>query len=141
MILLDTSGLLAVFDRAARVHDRARAALESERAPWVVSPFVLAELDYLVKTRLGIAQELRTIEEMASGAYEIACFDRDDVQAAAVIVSKYLDLGVGLADASLVVLAGRYRTERILTLDERHFRVLQSPRGKPFTLVPADDHS
>ena len=139
MILLDTSGLLAVFDRASRVHDQARAALESERDTWIVSPFVLAELDYLVKTRLGIAQELRTVEEMASGAYDIATFDSDDVRAAAAVITQYYDLGIGLADASLVVLAGRYGTDRILTLDERHFRVLQSPRGKPFTLVPADD--
>jgi predicted nucleic acid-binding protein len=36
----------------------------------------------------------------------------------------------------LVVLAQRYRTDRLLTLDHRHFRVLRTQAGKPFTLLP-----
>jgi predicted nucleic acid-binding protein len=45
---------------------------------------------------------------------------------------------VGLADVSIVVLAGRYRTDRVLTLDERHFRALRTPQGASFTILPAD---
>ena len=46
---------------------------------------------------------------------------------------------VGLADASNVVLAEQYATRDILlTLDERHFRVLRGPGGLPFRLLPAD---
>jgi len=37
----------------------------------------------------------------------------------------------------MVVLAARYRTQDVLTLDERHFRVLQANR-KPLRLLPAD---
>ena len=62
----------------------------------------------------------------------------DDVAAAASVVADYADLGIGLADASLVVLAGRFETNRILTLDERHFRALRTPAGEPFTVLPAD---
>jgi predicted nucleic acid-binding protein len=138
LILLDTSGLLAVFDRAARVHEQARVAFEHESSPLVVSPFVLAELDYLAKDRLGTQQELQILAELASGAYELPMFDKDDLVQAREIVQRYSDLGIGLTDASLVVLAGRYGTERILTLDERHFRALRAPHGKPFTLLPAD---
>jgi predicted nucleic acid-binding protein len=138
LILLDTSGLLAVFDRSSRLHEQAKAALERERAPRIISPFVLAELDYLIKARLGIREELAVIEEIAGGAYEIAAFDREEILAASAVVAQYRDLGIGITDASLVILAGRYRTERILTLDERHFRALRSPRGRAFTLLPAD---
>jgi uncharacterized protein len=55
---------------------------------------------------------------------------------AAGIVERYADQDIGLADASLVILAARYRTERLLTLDHRHFRVIRTASGKPFTLVP-----
>ena len=65
-------------------------------------------------------------------------FVGDDMAAAANVVAAYADLGIGLADASLVVLAGRFETNRILTLDERHFRTLRTPAGEPFTLLPAD---
>ncbi len=139
MILLDTSGLFAALNPDQPHHEAARNVLASEAAPLVLSPFVLTELDYLITTRGTVEAELAFLGEVAAGAYEIAAFDGDDVRAAAVVITQYYDLGIGIADASLVVLAGRYRTERILTLDERHFRALRSPRGKPFTLVPADD--
>lgn len=43
------------------------------------------------------------------------------------------------ADASLVVVAARFQTTRILTLDERHFRTLPPLWGAAaFTLLPAD---
>jgi hypothetical protein len=36
------------------------------------------------------------------------------------------------------VLANRHGTRDVLTLDERHFRVLKRPRDLPFRLLPAD---
>jgi hypothetical protein len=38
---------------------------------------------------------------------------------------------------SIVLLAHRHRVRDVLTLDERHFRVLPGPGG-PFRLLPAD---
>jgi hypothetical protein len=36
------------------------------------------------------------------------------------------------------VLAERYGTQDILTLDERHFCVLRGPGDLPFRILPAD---
>jgi len=138
VILLDTSGLFAALNPDQPEHEAARAVLAAEAAPLMLSPFVLAELDYLIASRGTVEAELAFLGEVAAGAYEIAAFDSDDVRAAAAVITQYYDLGIGIADASLVVLAGRYGTERILTLDERHFRVLRSPRGRAFTLLPTD---
>ena len=57
MIILDTSGLLAAIDASQAWHDRARRALEATPPPWLLSPFVLAELDYLLAARVGEAAE------------------------------------------------------------------------------------
>ena len=40
--------------------------------------------------------------------------------------------------SSVVVIANRYGVRDLLTLDERHFRVLRGPGGRPFRLLPAD---
>lgn len=138
MILLDTSGLFAALARNQRAHAAARAVLEADDGPLLLSPFVLAELDYFLGGQAGVDAELSLLSEVAAGAYELVPFLADDVADAAEIVSGYRDLGVGLADASLVVLAGRFGTARVLTLDERHFRTLRTPQGDPFTLLPAD---
>ena len=138
MILLDTSGLLAALAADQRLHREARDALERSGPPFVLSPFVLAELDYLLSRESGTAAELTFLAEVACGAYDLAPFLDDDVSQATAVIERYRDLEIGLADASIVVLAGRYRTDRVLTLDQRHFRALRTPRGGPFTILPAD---
>jgi uncharacterized protein len=54
------------------------------------------------------------------------------------VARRYRDLELGLADASIVVLAERFGTRRLLTLDERAFRSVTPLRGGQFTLLPAD---
>ncbi len=103
-----------------------------------MSPFVLAEIDYMLGTRLGSRAQTDFLNEVVAGAYELALISRQDVAAAAAVVGRYDDLRIGLADASLVVLAERYGTRRILTLDTRHFRALRASDGSAFVLLPAD---
>ena len=130
--------MLAALDRSEPMHLPARGVLEPDPGPLVLSPFVLAELDYLLATRVGMRAELALLAEVAAGRYELAAFDQGDVAAARAVVASHGDLDIGLADASIVVLAGKFRTNRVLTLDERHFRALRTPDGKPFELLPAD---
>ncbi len=68
----------------------------------------------------------------------LAPFDADDVSRATDVLDRYADLGLGFADASIVVLAGRHQTVDLLTLDERHFRAISGPHDRPFRLLPAD---
>lgn len=138
MIVLDTSGLLAAIDAGQRHHDAARRALEQAPAPWLLSPFVLAELDYLLATRVGQAAARALLAEVGRGVYRLEAFEPVEIAAAERLIGRHADLALGLADASLVVLANRHRVRDILTLDERHFRALRGPGGKPFRLLPAD---
>lgn len=137
MIVLDTSGLLAALDPRQAHHVTAARELRQPRRR-VLSPFVLAELDYLLLTHAGQREELTLLHDVARGAYELATFGAADVAAAVAIVERYADLSLGLADASIVVLAERHACRDILTLDQRHFRVLQGPAGQPFRLLPFD---
>lgn len=76
----------------------------------LLSPFVLAECDYMLTTRLGNAAAREFLVEVVSGAYQ------------------------------LVVIAARYQTTRVLTFDHRHFRAVAPLWGAPaFTLLPTED--
>jgi hypothetical protein len=138
VILLDTSGLLAAIDASQRQHVAARRALEAASPPWVLSPFVLAELDYLLATRVGQAAERALLDEVARGVYRLESLEADDIGAAERVIARHGDLEIGLADASLVVLANRFGVRDLLTLDERHFRAVRGPGGRPFRILPAD---
>lgn len=135
MIVADTSGLLALFNAREPAHSTEAAAVAASSDPLVVSPFVVAELDYLVATRMGADAEAAVLRELASGAYELATIAADELEICAALVTRYRDQDIGVTDASLVALARRYDTRRILTLDRRHFGVVRPLNGGHFTLL------
>jgi hypothetical protein len=135
-LICDTSGLLAFFDVAEDSNQAVSEVVDAEAGPFVVSPFVLAELHYLLATRRGTAVEMAVLGELAGGGWELAPFDITDLRNAMDVIGRYEDTQIGLADASLVVLAEKYKTDRILTLDRRHFDVVRTQANTPFDVVP-----
>jgi len=133
-MIVDTSALLAYFDALETQHEAVAAVIDAaDRC--VVSPYVLAELDHLVMSRYGRKAELAVLRELFEGDWELAALRPDDLTAALGVLEGY-DETVGLADASNVVLAQRYRDEVIATLDRRHFSYLHAPGRLPLTVVP-----
>jgi predicted nucleic acid-binding protein len=135
-MIVDTSALLAFFDRSEPDHEATTRAMLDSDEPLVVSPYVLAELDYLVATRHGKDAELAVLADLAAGAWELPAFDAADLAVAHRVIAQYADQAIGLADASIVVLADRLGTRSIATLDRRHFEVLRPPSGGRFAIVP-----
>ena len=137
MILVDTSGVLAAVDPRQQHHtEAARLLVQPQRR--MLSPFVLAELDYLIDRNAGQAEATKLLRDVARGVYELASFGSADVSAAISVIERYADLRLGLADASIAVLAERYTCRDLLTLDQRHFRTVLGPGGQPFRLLPFD---
>jgi uncharacterized protein len=142
VIIADTSGLYAIFNRRQPEHQAARVTVERDGGPLVLSPLVLAELDYFVLARLGASAEQKVLAELRSPAYRLATFTDDDFQLASDVAVKYGDMALGLTDASIVVQAARHKTTRILSLDHRHFAAVRPlTDDDSFTLLPRDDQA
>ena len=140
MILLDTSGLLSALFADQNHHEACAQVLRDAEPPFILSPFILAEADYLILKFGGVVAERLFLQEVVRGAYELALFDQRDMRSAALVVDNYSDLGVGIADASIVALAARTNCREVLTLDLRHFRALlpPGPGRRHFRILPAD---
>ncbi len=137
-MILDTSGLLAALDPDERMHDDCARAISDTNERLHLSPFVLCELDHLIGQRRGVDAQLAVLREVERGAFELAETGPSSIGEAGAIIERYRDLRVGLTDASLVVLANQYADATILTLDQRHFRAMNTDKGHPFRLLPAD---
>ncbi|MGH2358597.1 MAG: PIN domain-containing protein [Candidatus Limnocylindria bacterium] len=135
-MIVDTSALLAFFDTDEPDHFAVSAVLGDVVELLVVSPFVVAEVDYLVASRLGVEAELAVLGELAGGAWDLPAIDAEDLKQASSIIDRYRDQQIGVADASIAVLAARYRTRTIVTLDHRHFDVIRPLTGGRFTVLP-----
>ncbi len=135
-MIIDTSALLAYVDANEPQHHAVAEVIEGSEEPLVVSPYVIAEVDYLVLTRHGAEAEHGVLDELAGGAWELAVMDRDRLSMAADIVQRYADVPIGLTDASNMVLAQAYRTNTIATLDRRHFSILRFGDGSAPKILP-----
>jgi predicted nucleic acid-binding protein len=103
----------------------------------IVSAFTAAEADHLVLSRLGIEAELALLDDLAV-TYTVQALDPRGLRLVRDLCGRYRDLELGLADASVVVLADQWSTHALATFDQRHFRVVAALDGKPFELFPAD---
>ena len=135
-MIVDTSALLAFFDSREPDHAAVSAVVSTTDEDLVVSPFVVAEVDYLLASRLGVSAELAALGELAGGAWDLPAIDAEGLGQARGVIERYADQEIGVADASIVVLAARYRTRTIVTLDRRHFEVLRPLNGGRFTVLP-----
>jgi hypothetical protein len=52
------------------------------------------------------------------------------------LMEQYLDLPLGMVDASVIALAERREVDVIATLDQRHFNVVRPRHVEAFRLVP-----
>lgn len=137
-LVVDAGALYAQADRDDPRHDAVRAVLERERELLVSTELAVAEADYLILDRLGPDAEAAFLEDLVEGTYVVECLDRRELARARDVIARYHDLRVGLANASLVVLAARYASHRILSFDERAFRTIAPLDGGAFTILPAD---
>lgn len=137
-LVVDAGALYAQADADEPRHEAVVGILRGEREALVTTELAVAEADYLILDRLGPDVELDFIEDLAAGTFIVECLSRNELRNARSIVACYRDLRLGLADASLVVLAKRYGSRRILTFDERAFRVVAPLQGGSFTILSGD---
>ncbi|WP_030694329.1 PIN domain-containing protein [Streptomyces globisporus] len=140
----DTNALFRLLDPRLPGHEAHKKALATV-SHLVISPMVLAELDYLIAERAGARKALaaaRFIERYtATRRFEVPPVAAH-LSTAIAVAEGYADAdggkGVGLNDAMNVALAAAYGTEVLFTTD-RHFRMMRPLTGhKVFRLLPDD---
>lgn len=138
MIIVDTSVVYALLDMRDGRHREARDWYGSFAEELATTPLVLAELDHLISARAGGVALRAFRADVAAGAYSVEWWPAAAAQSVEV-AEQYRDLGLSLADASLVALAARLPTTTLATFDERHFRAVRPTHASgAFRLLPAD---
>ena len=137
-LVVDAAPLIASADRRDPRLLSVAWVLEREPGEVILPSVVMAEVDYLIGQRIGRHARRAFLSDIAGGRFRVECLLEDEYQLVLDLDERYADLDVGLADLSVVVLAHRFRTRRILTFDERHFRALR-PLDAGFLLERLDE--
>lgn len=137
-LLIDTGPLVSLADAGEPQRQVMLDLLQQETGPLIVSAPATAEVDYLLGTRFGSGARQAFLTDLASARFTVASLEIGDYSTVFDLERRYAALNLGLVDSSVIVLAARYRTRRVMTFDERHFRAVTPLDGGAFTILPAD---
>jgi predicted nucleic acid-binding protein len=135
--LADTGALLAYLDARDRWHARCREAFAALRLPLLTSEAVLTELFHLVGDN---AREVRTAWSFVrSGALTVAPISDGGLPALEMLMLRYQDRPMDLADATLVHLAERESVPTVFTVDHDDFQTYRIRGKQRFRILPSPE--
>src|SRR5271168_2063007 len=120
-LVADSGAIYALYDARDRHHAAVAGAIEKESEIIIIPMAILAEIDHLLRVRIGSRAVSRFLENIKIGGFVLEPFTSADVSRSLALLKTYGDLDLGLADVSAIATAERLKTPRILTVDLRHF--------------------
>lgn len=135
MILIDTGPLVAFFDASDHFHKQCSETLESIKEPLITTWPVVTEafliLDFSWKAQAALWQFI------LRGGLEIKNISEEALVRCRILMEKYQDLPMDLADATLMALGEELKLARIFTMDFKHFQIYRPLHVKRFELLPS----
>lgn len=132
-IVADTGPLVALFRSRDPDHARVKRFLQENPCALVTTWLVATEAWHL----LGVPARLKFMRWVAAGGVAVLELGPEDGSAMLLLLEKYRDRPMDLADASLVVLADRLGITDILTVDRSDFDVYRLSGNRRFVQVLA----
>lgn len=136
MVLVDAGPLVALIDRDDDDHARCAAALRSLSGPLLTTWPAFTEAMHLLRKRTGWTGQNALWSLVSRGDLLLEDVSESVRERAHDLMTRYRDLPMDLADATLVAVAEARRMSRIFTLDA-DFEVYRLHGRRPFKLIPS----
>ncbi|MCB8942680.1 MAG: PIN domain-containing protein [Ardenticatenaceae bacterium] len=133
--LLDTGFILALLSTNDPHHAACKAVMANERSPLLPTP-VLPELAYMTIRNLGHSEYISFLRFALAGRPKLVFATSVDFARATDIMEKYTDSRIDFVDCVIAAMAERLNISRILTVDQRHFRLLRPLHIPSFDILP-----
>jgi len=135
VILVDAGPLIALIDRGEPDHQRCVETLSELAAPMITTWPVLTEAMYLLGNAGGWKAQEALWRLLERGDLQFVSLDEALQARTRALMTKYRDVPMDLADASLVAAAEALGLARIFTLD-RDFQVYRWRGRRRFEVLP-----
>jgi predicted nucleic acid-binding protein len=132
-LIIDSGFFVALLSKSDQFHHDAIALRKKiEHKKWITTWPVLTETTHLLAfqgARQGIAGLLEMYER---GGYNLFSLTKSHMPKVKLLLDKYKDLPMDLADATLVILAEELGHGDIVSTDRRDFNAYKWKNHKPF---------
>jgi len=134
--LLDTGFFYALLNQQENQHVRVVAASKRVKETIYLPTPIIVEVAYLILRDLGAGALAEFIDSLPDSGFGLIEPTTIDFRRAAAIIRQYADAHIDFADAILVAMAERLSITKILTIDQRHFRLFRPVHCIAFELLP-----
>jgi predicted nucleic acid-binding protein len=113
--LIDSGPLIALFDKNDKYHHKVLEFLKTYNGELITSWSVITEVSHMLDFNLQVQIDfLKWIELGGITIYDIS---QDNISQIRVMMEKYIDIPMDLADASLIYMANRENITTIVSID------------------------
>lgn len=134
--LLDTGFFYALLNRKENLHERVLAAAQTVEGSIYLPTPVTTEVAYLLLRDLGSDAVADFTESLAESSFILVEPQNDDYYRAAEIIRQYREARIDFVDAIIFAIAERMNVTRILTIDQRDFRLFRPNHCPAFEIIP-----
>ncbi len=134
--LLDTGVLYALLNDREKRHADVLEQMQRVHEPILLPTPVIGEVSYLILRDLGARPLADFVETLSKPAFGLVKPVVGDYSRAAEILRQYDDANIDYVDVMIIAIAERLKITRILTLDQRHFRLFRPAHCDAFELFP-----
>ncbi|MGH9026358.1 MAG: type II toxin-antitoxin system VapC family toxin [Acidimicrobiia bacterium] len=137
-LIVDAGPVVASADETDSRRALVQDLLRNERGALILPAPVSMQVDSLLGESVSRSTRRAYREDLADGRFEVVCLEPEDYGIALQLDQQYPDLDLGLGQLSIIVLARKLRTRRVLTFEHKCFRAVKPLQGGAFTLLPTD---
>lgn len=134
--LLDTGYLYGLLDDQDDQHDAIMGVASEIDGEIYLPTVVTTEVAYLLLKHLGVSALVEFLDILADEIFQMIEPTPNDYRRASEIVNQYQDSNIDFVDAVIVAISERMNVTRILTIDQRHFRMFRPKHCVAFEILP-----
>lgn len=133
--IADTGFVVALLNQSDTKHqDTVRTYTQQQLI--LLPQTVLAEVAYLLGREAGIRMVVQFLYKLSESKFQLIALSDSDLTRVAEILEVYADSRIDFVDATVMAIAERYKIQKILTLDQRDFRLFKPKHCQSFEILP-----
>ena len=113
--IIDSGPLIALFDRSDKYHSKVLDFIKSYKGKLITSWAVITEVSHMLDFNLQV--QIDFLKWCGVGGIEIYNISQDEISNIRIMMEKYIDIPMDLADGTLMYIANKENIKNIVSID------------------------
>lgn len=113
--IIDSGPLIALFDRSDKFHNKVLDFIKTYKGKLVTSWAVITEVSHMLDFNLQV--QIDFLKWCEIGGIEVYDISQTEISNIRIMMEKYIDVPMDLADATLMYIANKENIKNIVSID------------------------